>query len=223
MPRAHSLKSPATWRLYVIVDRVAAGNRDLTDLAARAIHGGADVIQLRNKTALARELIAQATALLRVTRPAGVPLLINDRADIAKAVGADGVHVGQEDLPIAAARQVLGPRGLIGQSTHNLAQALAAAREGVDYLALGPIFPTPTKPEYGRVGTALIRRALPKLSVPAVCIGGIDLERLEAVIAAGAQCVAVVRAVCGARNPEAAARHLKNSLNRVARPANQPL
>ena len=206
------MSSCSHWQLYVIVDRQAAGSRDLAEVTAQAIRGGADVIQLRDKRASARELIAEASRCTALARAAGIPLVINDRADVARAVGADGVHLGQDDLPVAEARRLLGPGTLIGKSTHSLAQALAAAAEAPDYLGCGPIFPTPTKPEYGSVGLALIGQVVSRVSLPVICIGGIDAANIDRLMEAGARCVAVVRAVCAAEDPEAATRHLKQRL-----------
>ena len=205
------------WRLYVIVDRAAAGSRDLAELAAAAIRGGADVIQLRDKTASDEALLREAKRLLRVTRAAGVPLIVNDRPEVAQAVGADGVHLGQDDLGLAAARALLGPNTILGKSTHSLEQAMAAEAEGADYIGCGPIFATPTKPGYGNVGLALIGRVIERVSVPVVCIGGIDERTLPRVLAAGAERAAVVRAVCGAPDPESAARALKERLRQASR------
>lgn len=213
-----TLNAPSCWRLYVIVDRSAVGSRDVLDVAAAAIRGGADVIQLREKAASTRQLLDDAQRLLPLTRRAGLPLIINDRVDVAKAAGADGVHLGQDDLPVAAARDMLGAGRLIGTSTHSLEQALAAAAEGVDYLGLGPIFPTPTKPDYGSIGTELIARVLSRVRLPVVCIGGIDGATLPDVLEAGAACVAVVRAVCAADDPESATRALKDALTHFVRP-----
>ncbi|MBI4341788.1 MAG: thiamine phosphate synthase [Candidatus Omnitrophica bacterium] len=216
--------SCSTWRLYVIVDRAAAGSRALADVAARAVRGGADAIQLRDKTATTRSLLETAARLLAVTRPAGVPLIINDRVDVAHAAQADGVHLGQDDLPIEAARAMLGRGRLIGKSTHSLEQAAAAEEEGADYLGVGPIFPTPTKPDYGSVGLSLVRSVSAQVRIPFVCIGGIEAANVRRVAEAGGDRVAVVRAVCGAEDPEAAARTLKQLIGnppqrRVAAPS----
>lgn len=209
------------WRLYVIVDRASVGARDLTAVAAAAIRGGADALQLRDKAASARELAAQAERLLAITRPAGIPLLINDQVEVARSVGADGVHVGQDDGPIREARHLLGPGRLIGRSTHSLAQALQAEAEGADYIGLGPIYPTPTKPTYEPLGIDVMARVLPKVRVPVVCIGGIDRTVIHEVLRAGARCVAVVRAVCAAEDPEAAARNLKQQFSCTSRAASR--
>ena len=204
--------SCSAWRLYVILDRAAAGSRDLAALAQAAIQGGADVLQLRDKSASGETLLQEARRLLPLARAAGVALIVNDRPDNALAAGADGVHLGQDDAPVAEARALLGPHRLIGKSTHSLEQALAADREPVDYLGLGPIFPTPTKPDYGSVGLDLIRQTQTRLTHPVVCIGGIETANLDSVLAAGGLRVAVVRAVCAAADPEASARRLKTRL-----------
>lgn len=200
------------WRLYVIIDRAASVGRDLADLAAAAIRGGADVVQLRDKTASHREFLKEAQRVVSVTRRSSVPLIINDRIPVARAVGADGVHLGQDDVAIAIARRRLGPGRLIGKSTHSLEQALAAQGEGADYIGFGPVFPTPTKPDYGSVGISMIRQVVDTVTIPVVCIGGIDGGLLPQVLRAGAACVAVVRAVCAAPDPEAAARALKHQI-----------
>lgn len=210
------------WRLYVIVDRAAAGSRDLADLAAAAIRGGADVIQLRDKAAADKALLREAERLMRVTRPAGVPLIINDRPIIARVVGAAGVHLGQDDMGLSAARTLLGPGALLGKSTHSLDQALAAESEGADYIGCGPIFSTPTKPDYVHVGVDLISRVSARVRIPIVCIGGIDADTLPLALEAGAERIAVVRAVCAAPDPEAAARALKNRLAQPPRATAAP-
>ncbi len=202
----------STWRLYVILDAEAVGDRDLTWVAKLAIRGGADVIQLRDKRATTKTLVEEAARVAQVTRAAGVPLIINDRADVALAAQADGVHLGHEDLPVGLAKSFLGPGRLVGRSTHSLEEALEAQRAGADYVAVGPIYPTPTKPDYGSVGLALIGRVKARVNRPIVCIGGIDRASLPAVLQAGGECVAVVRAVCAADDPAEAARTLKRLL-----------
>ena len=212
----------SSWRLYVIIDRGAGGSRDLAELTAAAIRGGADVIQLRDKAASSAQLIEEARRLVPLTREAGIPLIINDWPGVVEAVGADGVHLGQDDGSIEEARRLIGPTRLIGLSTHSLEQAIAAEGEGADYIGVGPIFPTPTKPAYERVGTALIRAVTMRVHVPVVCIGGIDAATLRSVLKAGAACVAVVRAVCGAEDPEGAARTLKRALTQCVRAPVRP-
>lgn len=204
--------SCSTWTLYVIVDPSACGPQDPRAVAAAAIRGGADAIQLRDKTATGRSLIETATHLLTITRPAGIPLIVNDRVDVAYAAQADGVHLGQDDVPLKAARAILGARRIVGKSTHSLEQAVAAEREGADYIGVGPIFSTPTKPDDPSVGVELIRQVASRITIPFVCIGGIDAGNAAQVRAAGGRCIAVVRAVCAAKHPEAAAARLKGRL-----------
>jgi thiamine-phosphate pyrophosphorylase len=206
------VSSSSNWHLYVIVDQAALGARESVGVAAAAIRGGADVIQLRAKSGPLGPLYEAARRVAPLARSAGVALIINDHADVARAAGADGVHLGQEDLPIAAAREILGPGRLIGKSTHSFEQALAADAEGADYIGFGPIFPTPTKPAYGSIGLNGIRGVSARARIPVVCIGGIDPGNVGQVMQAGALCVAAVRAVCAAEDPEAATRELKRAL-----------
>ncbi len=207
-----SVTSCSAWRLYVILDRAAAGQRDLVDLARAAIRGGADALQLRDKAASDAEVTALGVRLLEVTRPAGIPLIVNDRAVVASAIGAEGLHLGQDDLPIAEARRLVTSGTLIGKSTHSLEQALAAEREGADYLGYGPLFGTPTKPDYAPVGLGGIRDVIARTRIPVICIGGIDAATVQQVVEAGAGRIAVVRAVCASPDAEAASRTLKEAL-----------
>ncbi len=200
------------FKLYVIVDRKACREKDVVYVAKEAIAGGADVIQLRNKEATAKELIKFGRAIRDLTRRAKVLFIINDRPDIAKAVDADGVHLGQDDLPIKVGRSILGRNKAIGLSTHSLLQAKAAQRSGADYIGVGPIFATPTKPEYKAVGIDLIKKVRDEIRIPFVAIGGIDESNIEEILAAGATRIAVVRAVCGAKDIRSAARNLKERL-----------
>lgn len=207
------------WQLYVIVDRAACGGRRVFDVAAAAIRGGADAVQLRDKTGSADRVRREAERLRPLASAAHVALIINDQVDVAMVAEADGVHLGQDDLPVQEARRTIGTSRIIGKSTHSLEQALAAQADGVEYIGLGPIFPTPTKPDYGSVGPALIGQVRSQVHLPTVCIGGIDHRNLDTVIASGATCVAVVRAVCAAADPEQAAGQLKSMLQKYHRAA----
>lgn len=217
-----SVTSCSGWQLYVIADRAAIGNSDLIQVVRGATRGGADAIQLRDKHGTDAEVADASRKLLPITRAAGIPLLINDRVEVALAVGADGVHLGQHDRPLAEARDLLGPGRILGKSTHSFAQATAAVAEGADYIAVGPIYSTPTKPTYPHVGVELIIRVAAHVRLPIVCIGGLDAENLQAAIAAGGRCVAVVRAVCAAADPEAATRALKQTLAHALHPHINP-
>ena len=196
---------------------MVVGGRDPVEVAAAAIRGGADVIQWRDKTGSTRLFLETAGRLLSVARKAGKPLIINDRVDVARGVCADGVHLGQDDLPVASAREILGNGAIIGKSTHSLEQALEAEREGVDYIGLGPIFRTPTKPEYESVGLALVSQVARRARLPFVCIGGIDQTNVESVLRSGSDRIAIVRAVCAAADPESATRALKQSIAQSVR------
>jgi thiamine-phosphate pyrophosphorylase len=205
------------FKLYVIIDSRAAGGRSLVDVAAEAAKGGADIIQLREKDAAAREIVdlgrAVKKAVVAVSKDA--LFIINDRPDIALACGADGVHIGQDDIPPDAARAVIGKDKVLGISTHSLEQAFAARKSGADYIGVGPVFSTPTKPDYKAVGLGLVREVRKAVNIPFVAIGGISADNIGQVIDAGAQRIAVVRAVCGAGNIAAAAKALKERLDNI--------
>jgi len=202
----------ARMRLYVITgdhgDEVETAR-----IVEAALDGGATVIQLRKKSMPMREQYRLALALRTLTREHEALLIINDHADLAIAADADGVHLGQDDLPPDAVRALPGFEGrLIGRSTHSLAQAQLAVHEAADYIAVGPIYPTPTKEGRPAVGTALVSRVAGVVDRPFVAVGGIDLENLPTVVEAGAPAVAVVRAVYDAPDPAEAARRLHEAL-----------
>jgi thiamine-phosphate pyrophosphorylase len=195
-------------RLYVITDATHQPERVLWTVRG-ACDGGAEVIQLRRKGGDDLETLLLAQRCREITRKAQVLLVIDDRLDIAMAVDADGVHLGQDDLPVTCARR-LWPGRIIGRSTHSLDQASAARAEGADYIGVGPVFATPTKPGRPPVGTQLVTAvAGAELGIPWVAIGGIDPSNAEVVLAAGAPALAVVRAVTGASDPAAAAAGLR--------------
>jgi len=204
--------------LYVILDRSVARGRGLPALLDAVLAGGCRLVQLREKTLPPAELYPLAEALRRRCKEMGALFIVNDRADLALALDADGLHVGQDDLPAAAARRLLRPGMILGVSTHDAGQAGRALADGADYIAVGSMFPTGTKPGFQLVGPELIRRIRPEVPVPIVGIGGITEDRAEAVIAAGADAVAVISAVCAAADPEAATRRFLERLARAARP-----
>ena len=190
-------------KLYPITDRRLSGLSH-AEQVARLIEGGATFIQLREKRLSPREFYAEAFEALRVARAGGAKLIINDRADIALALGADGVHLGQDDMPPEAARALLGERAVIGFSTHSVEQAIAAARMPVDYIAVGPIFATKSKenpdPRVGLEGLRRVREAVGD-SFKLVGIGGITRENARSVLDAGADSVAVISALLTPENP----------------------
>jgi len=200
--RAAALPTP----LYVILDRGAAGGRGLPELLDAVLAGGCRVVQLREKSLPPIELHLLAKELRGRCREAGCLFIVNDRVDLALAVEADGVHVGQDDLPAREARRLLRPGMLLGVSTHDEDQARRARDDGADYIAVGSMFPTGSKPGFRLVGPELLRRVRPDIAVPLVAIGGITVDNVAEVIRAGADAVAVISAVCAASDPAAATR-----------------
>lgn len=198
--------------LYVILDPEAARGRDLGGLLEAVLAGGCRMIQLREKRRPLAEIYPEARALRERCKAAGALFIVNDRADLALALHADGLHVGQDDLPGAAARRLLPPGMILGISTHDARQARQALADGADYIAVGSIFPTGTKAGFQLVGPGLLRELRPVIPVPLVGIGGITEDTASQVLAAGADAVAVISAVCGAADPEAATRRFLDRL-----------
>ena len=194
--------------LYVILDRTASHGRDLREILDGVIAGGGRLVQFREKEWPLRRCLPLLEDLRRRTRQAGIGLAVNDRLDLALAVEADGLHLGQDDLPASVARRLLPPSMFLGVSTHTGEQARQAEREGADYVAVGSIFPTATKPEFQLVGLDLLREVRGQVRAPLVAIGGITADNAAQVIEAGADGVAVISAVCGARDPAEATRRL---------------
>ena len=199
----------ASARLYLVSGATPRGGA-LGEVIAAAAAGGVDVFQLREKELGDHALLALARGAGEACRAAGILFIVNDRPDIAAAVNADGVHLGQTDMPLHRARRVVGADRLVGLSTHTPAQVNAA--KGVDYIGVGPVNATPTKPGRAAVGLDLVRHATTAATVPFFAIGGIDRTNVADVVAAGATRVAVVRAIAEADDPGAAARALAAEL-----------
>jgi thiamine-phosphate pyrophosphorylase len=194
--------------LYFVADR-AGLDRALDG----ALRGGADLVQLRDKAAGDAEIVAAARWAVARCAVHGALFILNDRPDLALAVGADGVHVGQDDMPVAEARAIVGDDTIVGLSTHSIAQADAGAVSGADYIAVGPVHATPTKEGRPAIGLDPIRHAAAHISgVPWFAIGGIDTETVRDVVAAGARRAVIVRAIAHADDPEAVARELRAAL-----------
>jgi len=195
-------------RLYFVADRDG-----MAHALDGALAGGADLFQLRDKHAGDHELLAAATDARERCHAAGALFIVNDRPDLAVACGADGVHVGQDDTPVARARAIVGPDAIVGLSTHSMQQAQAGCRSGADYIAVGPVHATPTKEGRPAIGLEPIRYAAAHASVPWFAIGGIDAQTVRDVVGAGARRIVVVRALTDADDPEAMARALRASVN----------
>lgn len=199
-------------RLYVILDAglLTTSHLAFTEEMAKA---GVRLLQYRSKSATSAALLRASRELAEVCAARGVTFLVNDHAEVALLAGADGVHVGQDDLPIEHARKVLGPEKCVGISTHNLEQFCRAAKSSADYIALGPIFSTASKDNPDAVvGTEMLRQVRPITSKPIVAIGGITLERARQVIEAGADTVAVISGIMNTENPGARARQYLETL-----------
>ena len=187
-------------RLYGIIDLGYVERRDAARIVAQMIEGGVDLIQLRGKEKSISELMELSAELHELTVQSFTPLIVNDYAEIARQVPVEGVHVGQNDAPIEIVRQKAAREILVGKSTHSLEQARSAQREGADYIGFGPIFATPTKPDYPAIGLHNIRRVHAEVNLPIFCIGGINIDNLQNVIDAGAKRVVMVSALLKAHN-----------------------
>jgi thiamine-phosphate pyrophosphorylase len=203
--------SPARWRLYVITDERLGRGRSHLQIAEAAIRGGADVVQLRDKTASGRRLYDIAVQLRRLTRDAKVSFVVNDRVDVALAADADGVHIGRDDLPASVVRRILGPGKILGVSAETVEEAVTAEKDGADYLGVGPVFEARgSKADAGEpLGLDLIARIRRDCRLPIVAIGGINAENARLVRDAGADAAAVISAVASAEDVAQAARRLK--------------
>lgn len=201
------------YSLYLVTDRTLSLGRSTVEVVRAAIRGGVSCVQLREKGCSTREFMDEARLLKALLAGTGVPLFINDRLDVALAVGADGVHLGQNDLAIADARRLVGNRMIIGISAESVADAVRAEAEGADYIGASPVFTTPTKtdtaPPLGLDGLRAIRRAV---RLPLVAIGGIDADNAAQVLRAGADGLAVVSAIVSAPCPRTAAAGLRQRI-----------
>lgn len=206
------------WELYLVTDRDLCLGRPIEEVVLAAVRGGVSLVQLREKQATTRAFVAEAERLKRLLAAHGVPLIINDRIDVALAVGADGVHIGQEDMPYPLARRLLGPEAIIGLSVETEEQVREAEGYDVDYLGVSPILPTPTKTDtrgsWGLEGLARVR-ALSRHRL--VAIGGLNASNAASAVRAGADSIAVVSAICSAPEPQAAAATLSRIIGEALR------
>ncbi|HEX8074970.1 MAG TPA: thiamine phosphate synthase [Thermoleophilaceae bacterium] len=202
-------------RLYLILE-ARVGGRRAAEIAAPALEGGVDLVQLRDKRAGDDEIVAAGRELRAVCEERGALLVVNDRPDLALRCAAHGVHLGQDDARVEDVRAEMGERLFIGLSTHTPAQVDAAERSPADYFAVGPVYETPTKPGRAAVGLELVRYAAEHASKPWFAIGGIDAGNADAVAGAGGRRIAVVRAIRDASDPEAAARALRAAVEKEA-------
>ncbi|MFL6530667.1 MAG: thiamine phosphate synthase [Chthoniobacterales bacterium] len=208
------MRTLADARLYGILDLGYVSAADAPQIAREMLRGAVDLIQLRAKNHSLAKIAELGRELHEITADASIPLIINDHAEVARDIGAEGVHVGQDDQSIAGARLVTGADCIIGKSTHSLAQAEAAALESPDYIGFGPLIATPTKPDYVPIGLDEIARVHELVSFPIFCIGGIKLDNLAQVIAAGAERVVIVSGLLQALDIVKYARACKDLLRK---------
>ncbi len=210
MSRKKLLKKPG---IYLIADRDTLNGKDIASVVSKSLDAGADIVQLRDKTATNEEFLEAAKKIKSLAKDRGALFIIDDRVDMALALDSDGIHLGQDDTPVETARRILGKKKIIGLSTHSASQIDEATKKDVDYISVGPVYSTPTKPDYAPVGLDLIRTASRKLKIPFVAIGGIDESNIKEVTAAGAKRIAVVRAVLSSNDPLEATKTLRMLLS----------
>ena len=202
-------------KLYLVTDRSLSSGRSLEEVVSEAVAGGVTMVQLREKDASTGEFVELAFRLKEILKPYNVPLIINDRVDVALAVDAEGLHIGQSDMPYEIARKLLGPDKIIGLSVENMDDLLEANRLDVDYVGISPVYGTPTKTDTAEpFGLEGLRRAVALSDHPTVAIGGMNAGTIADVIAAGTDGVAVVSAICPADSPRSAAKELLEIIDR---------
>lgn len=201
-------RQKADYCLYLCTDRHTNGKLDFLQTVEQALQGGCSVVQLREKECATREFYQRAADVKALTDQYNIPLIINDRIDVCMAVNADGVHLGQEDMPVKEARKILGDEKIIGVSAHNLEEALQAWKEGADYLGVGAIFGTKTKKNTVDTSVEILREICLQVPIPVVAIGGISIENVVQLKHTGIDGVAVVSAIMAAAEPKRAAAEL---------------
>jgi len=203
--------------LYPVTGRDLFGSHSDEQVIAKLAKGGARIVQLREKNLCDRDLLQLALLYRRETKRRGMTLIINDRPDIARLAGADGVHLGLDDLPVSYAREILGPEAIIGASSHSVEQALNAQRQGASYVNIGPLFSTPTKPDAVAIGIEPARQAVRELKIPVTVMGGIVEENIDEVLSAGVRHIGVITAVFGAEDIAEAVKRLTKKILKKTR------
>ena len=215
--------TPDQWRTYLVTQQSLSAGRSTEEIVEAAIEGGIDAVQLREKDTSARHRIELGERLRELTSAAGVDLIVNDRIDIAYAIGADGVHLGQSDPSVSTAREILGPAATIGVSVSTVSEARLAAISGADYLGVGAVYGTDSKPDAETaddgLGVDQLAKIVEAVTIPVVAIGGITAENASGPIQAGATSVAVISAITAADDPAAATRALGEAVNTTAEKA----
>jgi thiamine-phosphate pyrophosphorylase len=209
-----TVPAPDIGRLHVLTDFHLQQERPHAELARLAIRGGADTVQFRQKHGGIQNVLIEARKVAQVCDDASIPLLVDDRIDVAQAIDAQGVHLGQEDFPVGAARSILGPDALIGATATKTEQVVEAYEQGADYIGFGPVFPTTSKRNPKSVkGPEGVRDASEAVPIPIIAIGGITHDRVRPTLEAGAHGVAVLSAICTANNPERATARFRAAID----------
>jgi len=211
------MRALAECQLYGIIDLGYVAIDDAARMAEYLIEGGIDLLQLRAKHAAPEQIVTLGRHLHAISSSSNVPLIINDFPELVPAIGAEGAHIGQDDGPLPEARHAAGAGKWIGRSTHSVDQAQAAFQEGADYIGFGPLFATPTKPDYPAIGLEHIREVVAQAPVPVFCIGGVKLANLAEIRAAGADRVVIVSGLLQAEDPVAATAKAREALGRLER------
>jgi len=201
-------------QLYIIIDPKLSLNPDIEEVASLAIGGGAQMIQFRDKEFSDEEFFVLAERIKKITQKKNIPFIINDRVNIAKSIDAEGVHLGQDDVPLKEAREILGEEKIIGISTSNPEEAVEAEKQGADYIGLGPIFQTGSKEIKGTIGTEMISQVLSQVKIPVFPIGGINPSNLDQVLKVGSKRIAVISAVVSQKDVKKAAEELFRKLKK---------
>ena len=201
------------YSLYLVTDRELLGDKDLVQTIEQAIQGGVTMVQVREKSLSTLAFFQVAVMIKEITKKYGIPFIVNDRTDIALAVDADGLHIGQDDIPLIVARKIFGPNKLIGVSVSTLEEALLAEKDGADYLGIGAIFPTKTKDDADSVSLAELKIIKDKISIPIVAIGGINENNIKKVMETGVNGAAIVSAIVARLDPYLAAQKLRQRIN----------
>jgi thiamine-phosphate pyrophosphorylase len=201
-------------RLYVLISSSIA-TKSVTETTRLVIDGGADAIQLREKTISDSEFISLAREVRDITTKRGSLLIINDRVHVARKINADGVHLGQQDMSVLEARDIIGDEKIIGVSTHSIIQARQAQKDGADYIAIGPIYPTSTKDHEPSIGIEIIREISGAVNIPFIAIGAMTIDNLDEVLKAGASRIAVCSAIIGSKDIYSSTRQFKEKLDGV--------
>ncbi|MBP2649771.1 MAG: Thiamine-phosphate pyrophosphorylase [Firmicutes bacterium] len=205
------------YSLYLVTDRRLLGNKELVATVEDAIKGGVTVVQLREKDVSTQQFYSIALAVKKAVLQYKVPFIINDRIDVALAVEADGIHIGQSDMPLVTARKLVGPTMVIGVSVATLAEAVAAENEGADYLGVGAVFPTGTKADARSVSLELLSEIKARVNIPVVAIGGINIQNASQVVTTGVDGLAVVSAIIAQKQPGLAAKNFRQIIDKTPR------